>query len=272
MKRTSAKVLTVFVTVLLSLVSANVAAEQKFGFGTRQGSCSLWLMPFPISLKRSYYNVPGWKYDFNVIWIDDTGNKGLDNYVDLYTSAGNSTWIKDILNGSDKPICTKTDGSGCVQAKFAAVGHGVSAYDQIKKEYSGDKVKVFSGSMDENGDYYWIYYLPVRKVKLLRVEIFTPFTGGKEIDESVEPLFFEYRKTGAGDELHLTSSGSTAPKNSGIVLPDTISLTKTISEINVWVEDPYVSEAPNAWDNVKPGTSFISTSAAQVAAIPEACQ
>lgn len=262
----------VLVTMLLSMVSANVAAEQKFGFGTRQGSCSLWLMPFPISLQRMYYNVTNWKYDFNVIWIDDTGNKGLDSYVDFYSSSGKSTWIKDILNGSDTPICTKTDGSGCVEPKYAAVGHGVSAYDQIKKEYSGDKVKVFSGSIVENGDFYGIYYLPVRKVKLLRVEIFTPFTDGRDIDMSVEPLFFEYRKTGAGDELHLTSSGSTTPRNSGIVLPDTISLTKTTSEIHVWVEDPTVAEAPYAWNNVKPGTSFISMSAAQVAAIPEACQ
>lgn len=202
-------------------VSTDVLADAVYGFGSHQ-QCRGLEMPFPIGIQQPGNSEA--EHYFNVIWVDDT-NTGLDKYESLYINGnGVKSWFPNISPSTyvypDDIHCTggldySVDRSGCVWPAFADYDHGVSAFKLLQDEFGAKNVKVIKGQPDSSGKLTWVY-LPVRKVKLLRIEWFTSTQPTKNPDDSMgngspEPLFFEYRATGNGDELKLVTGTREMP-------------------------------------------------------------
>lgn len=243
--------------------TSNSLASAIYGFGSGPGSCSFWTMPFPISVQQP--DDEPVDYFYNIIWVADDRVKGMDEYRDFYNTVyGQDAWPTGITAGTDAPHCTQ-DGQ-CVTQGTGVVGKGISAYDSLTQEFSGSKVRVASAHPDGTGVLTWIN-LPVRKFKVLRIEVFNPYTGRVPVHLGfVEPIYFEYRPTGNGSELQLVKWGSTANNTSNIVLPGKFNPVQTL-DIQVWFQ----RTDSVAYQGITPKAHIDPLSAEQIKRIPASC-
>lgn len=255
-----------FIIATVLCVSTNALAQSTYGFGSAKGQCSFWTMLFPISLQQP--DDEPMDYKVNIFWIGADSIVGMDNYYDFYETPYNQlAWPSGAAAGTSTPVCTGQ--AECVTAGIGSVGRGISAYDSIKQEFPNETVKVYSGKPDGSGKLTWVY-LPVRKMKLLRIEVFTPYTDKVAAHVGfVEPLWFEYRATGSGSQLKLKGWGSTTAKEhqGEIVLPDTFDPVTTI-DIQVW----FGRWDSAAYQGVTPKAHIDPASSAQIDRIPASCK
>lgn len=258
-----------FCIVMLGM-SLDVGASSKYGLAFSIKPCPLWQIFFPLS-----FQVPDDKEtrnaspQFNIIYIAGDTVKHMDDYYDLYLPGNVRVWPQSpfLLNGKDTAICLSS--GQCVTSGYGSVGKGISAYNNILAEFPDDKVKVLSSSAYGDGDITW-FFLPLRKLKLLRIEYFTPYTGRESVHFGyVEPLFFEYRATGNGDEMQLKGKGGTARGGdySRVKLPDKIKLT-ALSAIQIWLE----REGDAAYQDLLPAAHTVNFTQQQLALVPANCQ
>ncbi|WP_434132412.1 hypothetical protein [Enterobacter cloacae] len=269
----------------LFLAVQSVHGAQKYGFSAGLKRCALWDTFFPISFQipkmdtMRFHPVPV----FNVIYIAGDNTQHMDNFYDLYKLGGINgprVWPEKpyLANGKSLPKC-RSDGE-CIESGKGSVGKGISAYDEIlgAEDFKNDTKKVLSDGPYTGGDILW-QFLPTRKLKLLRVEFFTPSRGtfisvsGPISDNGyVEPLFFEYRAIGNGDEMELKKVGGTAAGNNfnGVKLPNKIKLT-SLSAIQVWLGGK--GKDPNhLWEDLIPYAQVVSFDEKQMAQVPKNCQ
>lgn len=266
----------------LTLSSLTAQSSENYGFSAGIWPCPLWSTFFPISFQvpsddatKNYV-----KPIFNIIYISDSNIKTMDDFYDIYNVKGNAVWPSNswpyVANGRSQVVC-RNDGE-CVTKGYGQVGRGISAYNNIKAEFPGETINVSSGSAFGNGDITW-FELATRKLKLLRVEYFTPYTDGSNLPPMLrnsdnkkytEPLFFEYRATGNGDEMKIKESGGTAygVNYNDLNLPEYIKLTR-LSAIQVWLN---ASSNNNLWQRIYPGAGMVSFTDNQTALIPANCQ
>ncbi|HAT8012160.1 hypothetical protein [Citrobacter rodentium] len=267
---------------VLSFCSLSAKSSQNYGFSAGVKPCSLWDTFFPIS-----FQVPSDKLTrdyvrpiFNIIYITDSNLKHMDDFYDIYkiNGKGDAIWPTTpfLATGSDTAYC-RNDGD-CVTKGYGALGKGISAYNEIKKDFPGETVKVLSDSAYGNGDISWLF-LPTRKLKLLRVEYFTPYKDddgtilitlkNKENNKYTEPLFFEYRATGNGDEMELEESGGTAAgaNFNDVKLPQFIRPTQ-LSAIQVWLD---TTSGGTPWSSIYPNVRVRPFTDEQMALIPVNC-
>lgn len=262
-KKYALKVCTAFVAVVSLLVSTNVLAKATYGFGSAGAGCSLWTMLFPISFQQPNNDMAA--YFYNIIWIDDDSIKGMDEYYDFYQTMYNqSAWPSAVATGTDTPKCSGATECPVLDSKLAPKGYVTSAYDAIKQKYPSDTVKISTGQPIGSGGLTW-RYLPVRKLKLLRIEVFIHQTQySPAVKTFVEPIYFEYRSTGNGTELKLAEQ---VPNTADIILPETFSPVLT-SDIQVWFQrtglDNFTDIASKA--HIDP----LSTT--QIERVPESCK
>ncbi len=223
MRKYMTKAAAALMATAMFLCATDALAGGVYGFGSRSSGqkCDLWTLPFPVAFQKPTKN-ERYDYDVNVIWVDDDSVRGMDKYYNLYrTPDGKSTWTNSprVMNGQSTLYCEK---SNQCTIDGGSVGKGISAYDNLVQEFSKDSVHVYAFSPNSNGDYTWLY-LPVHKVKVLRVEYFTPYDGAERtgLKSFVEPLYFEYRATGNGSEMKLNGWGSTSVNTGSVKLPDT---------------------------------------------------
>ncbi|HHK9551815.1 hypothetical protein VB265_13170 [Enterobacter sichuanensis] len=266
----------------LTLSSLTAQSAEKYGFSAGIRPCPLWSTFFPISfmvpgdnLTESYV-----KPIFNVIYISDSNLKTMDDFFDIYNINGSNIWPSNswpyVGNGRDKAVC-QNDGD-CVTKGYGQVGRGISAYKKIKTEFPGETVKVMSSTAYGDGDITW-FELATRKLKLLRVEYFTPYTGDGNLplvlrnsdnEKYTEPLFFEYRATGNGDEMKLEETGGTAygVNYDNLNLPVYIKLTR-LSAIHVQLHKK--SSNNNPWQRIYPSVGMVSFTDKLTALVPASC-
>lgn len=264
MRKYKSKTRVALVAAAMLFCTADSLAGGTYGFGNSKG-CDLWRLPFPISLQQ-----PGNErqdYDVNLIWIDDDSVSGMDKYYDFYQDHnGRSSWPSSPIGaiGGSKPYCTGS--TECVTSGHGSVGKGISAYDNLVNEFSKDAVNVYKFRPNGAGNLTWLY-LPTHKVKLLRIEVFTPYTGyvGSLVGYE-EPIYFEYRATGNGSEMKLKEWGSTADKQNYIDLPETFDPV-LVSDIQVWFTR-YGRYDPAIY----PKTAIHSLSDEQIARVPGSCK
>lgn len=270
MKVNYIKPLLILSYIIMLGISLDANASSKYGFAFSIKPCPLWTTFFPLS-----FQVPDDKGtrnaspQFNIIYISGDTVKHMDDYYDLYLPGNVRVWPERpfLINGKDTAICLSS--GQCVTSGYGSVGKGISAYNNIVAEFPDDKVKVLSDSAYGNGDITWIF-LPLRKLKLLRIEYFTPYTGRESIHFGyVEPLFFEYRSTGNGDEMQLKSKGGTARGGdySRVKLPEKIKFT-SLSAIQIWLE----REGGAAYQDLLPAAATVNFTQQQLALVPENCQ
>ncbi|MCM7885064.1 hypothetical protein [Enterobacter sichuanensis] len=267
------------VLLLVALFFAGGAAQgaEKYGFSAGLKRCALWDTFFPISFQipdlQNARFAP--KPVFNVIYIAGDDTQHMDDFFDLYSVGGKPVWPMTPLlaDGRSQPKCRKN--GDCIESGKGGVGKGVSAYDSIVSEAAlkNDAKKVLADSPYTGGGILWLY-LPTRKLKLLRVEFFTPSRGtyGPISDKGyVEPLFFEYRATGKHDEMELTAMGGTAAGNNfnGVNLPPKIKLT-WLSAIQIWLQRD--GNSGNLWQDLIPYTNMVYFNETQMAQVPSNCQ
>ncbi|MEB4676971.1 hypothetical protein MXL54_19635 [Enterobacteriaceae bacterium G50] len=252
--------------MLLAFSSAS-SADGKYGFAPGGISqCSMWTLLFPISFQIPNDDIP---VKFNVIYVEGDGIKGMDEYYDFYkTPYGQSAWpVNPVTStGDDTPVCTKVN--ECYNYGPGGVGYGQSDYNNIHAKY-GDATKVMTNVPNADTSLTW-FYIPVRKLKLLRVELFTPYTGTVAVHQGyVEPVSFEYTATGNSDELRLTDMKSTADNSSFIILPTTFRPTHTL-DIQVWL----TKTGDTAYQGLTPQAHIdqIQSNDARLQQIPENCK
>ncbi|MDH1126968.1 hypothetical protein [Enterobacter sp. GD03975] len=270
MNKTSANIIAAFITACAALTSLNGIAAQKFGFGTvtkpSSDSCSLWGSLYPISVQQPEDEPV--KYYVNFIWVEANSYKGIDEYADFYiTPYSQNAWPSsiNILTDGGQAFCMG-DGE-CTSATVSEVNKGISAYENLKAEFPDKKVSVVKAQPDGTGILKW-FYLPLRKVDLLRIEVFTPLGSLTADNEYVEPVFFEYRATGKGSELKLHEWGSTSDDKTYISLPETFNPVLT-SDIQVWFTR--TNQAGPAWGiTPKAHIDFVTT--AQSDRVPSSCK
>ncbi|MBJ8366378.1 MULTISPECIES: hypothetical protein [Citrobacter] len=257
----------------LFLASVTAQGAQKYGLSDSLQYCELWDTFFPLSFQVpssnwvSNYSKP----ELNIIYISAGKRKHVDDYIDLYTINNQSVWPSRLISGRDSAFC-QNDG-GCVAKGKGSVGKGISAYKDLVAEFPDDDVKIFSGSPYYDGTLSWIS-LPVRYLKLLRVEFFTPYSGPVGVftdsyNPYVEPLYFEYRATGNKDEMQLTAVGGTAAgaNFNGVNLPDKIRLT-SLAALQVWLS----SSTGDPWKTLLPYAHTVDMTTSQKALIPDNCK
>ena len=258
-------------SLLLLIISASPAiSANKYGFVSDIRRCSLWDTFFPLSSQ-----VPNDKATrnadprFNIFYITGTRVKHMDDYTDLYYPGGVRVWPQSpyLTPGQNTAICQNA--GECVTPGRGSVGKGISAYNNLKSEFPNDTIKVGTGSAYDDGDITW-GFLATRKLKLLRSEYFTPYTGTDSVHVGyVEPLYFEYRETGNGDEMQLVAMGGTARNGdfSRVKLPQKIKLT-ALSAIQIWL----VREGDGAYQDLLPAAGVVYFTSSQMALIPENCR
>lgn len=262
----------------LALTSGIAHADPKYGFSDSIRPCALWDTFFPISFQvPSDVSIKNYsKPVFNIMYIAAGNFQHMNDFADLY-KVGNSSdrvWPTNpyVISGDDSAICQ--DSGACVTKGYGAVGKGISAYKNLAAEFPNDNIVVLSDSPYYNGDAAW-YYLPTRYVKLLRIELFTPYTGpvqyfSADYNEHVEPLYFEYRETGNKDELQLVASGGTVSSAnfSGVKLPNKIRLT-ALSGVQIWLG---TTSAADPWDRLIPYARTVDFTNSQMAIVPANCK
>lgn len=270
-----------FILAMFSACSLTAHGGENYGFSSSIFPCSLWSTFFPISfqvpsddLTRNFVRPV-----YNIIYITDDKIKGMDDFYDLYNVKGKYVWptTPTLTNGRKTPVCRKV--GDCVIKGYGGVGSGVSAYYDIVSEFPSETVKVHSDSAYSDGSISWVF-LPMRKLKLLRIEYFTPYTEdtyvplpyrNSESKKYTEPLFFEYRATGNGDEMMLRESGGTTygANFNNVKLPQYIRLTH-LSAIQIWLNTKDSDGDP--WRRIYPSTTTVNFTDSQSALIPANCQ
>lgn len=262
MKKYFSKIIVLTLAAGAWCCSSSVLAGNGYGFGSLSGGCSFWSTLFPISFNRTADGAAK-SYSANIIWVSDDFIKGMDDYADFYSS---SAWPSAIPKGDDQPVCAA---SACTVSPYNVVGTGLSAYNDIKKEFPNEKVKVKSFALLATSNGTWVD-MPVRKYKLLRLEVFIPYTTwDMAAGDSAysEPLYFEYRATGNGSEMQLKEWGSTAELKSNITLPDKFNPVLS-SQIDVWFNFTDKKNIKAIYPTVK----VRSLSDTQLARVPAACK
>ena len=264
MAKSFSRICAAWITACTLFSSGSALADAKYGFAAR---CDLWSTLLPISFQHDVNDNE--HHVYNIIWIDGEGVSGLESYYSLYRHhSGASTWPNGIASGKDTPQCTGTY-NACAYEDWGSVGKGISAYDSLKREFPSETINVTSGNLARTSDALWLY-LPVRKFKLLRVELFTPYTSGpgnKASQTYNEPLSFEYRATGNGSELKLQSWGSTSDITSSVKLPNVFNPTET-AEIQVWTDE----HNNHDWSGLDPAVTVDSFTTEQMKLVPESCR
>lgn len=266
MKRYLSKFIALTLVTGALCTSTSALAGNAYGFGSLNGGCSLWSMLYPISVQQpddepvSYY--------VNFIWIEEDSYKGMEEYADFFTTPyGQNAWPSgvNILRDDGKANCTGDD--ECTGADISEVNIGISAYNNLKAEFPDKKVNVAKVRPNGAGALTWVY-LPLRKVDLLRIEVFTPMGLIGTSNTYVEPIYFEYRATGNGSELKLKEWGSTSENNTSyIILPDTFNPVLT-SDIQVWFTR--TSSKPTA--GITPKAHIDALTSAQIDRVPSGCK
>ncbi|WP_148677738.1 hypothetical protein [Klebsiella sp. RIT-PI-d] len=260
-----------FTSALCGVLDAHGAAI----YGFAQPKCSLWSTFFPVSFQVSsdMAVIPGLvdaeTAGFNIFYITGGDFHNMDDYYDLYTINGGHVWNNTspwLINGRNAVMCKGS--SDCVKSGTGSIGKGISAYNSLKAEFPDENIKVASDRPYSNGDIDW-YYIPTRRLKLLRVEFFTPNKGSMPgTSQYVEPIFFEYRETGNGDEMKLYEMGGTArgADFSHVKLPETIKLT-TLSAMQIWMS----TASGKPYENVMPYGKVVPFTDSQIAMVPKGC-
>lgn len=257
----------------LFLASVTAQGAQKYGLSDSLQYCELRDTFFPLSFQVpsadwvSTYARP----KFNVIYISAGKRKHVDDYTDLYNIKNQFVWPSHLMSGLDTAFCQNS--GNCVTKGKGSVGQGISAYKDLVAEFPDDDVKVLANAPSYEGDLTW-YSLPIRYLKLLRVEFFTPYSGPvgvftQSYNQYVEPLYFEYRATGNKDEMQLTAVGGTAAgaNFNGVNLPEKIRLT-SYAAIQVWLS----SSTGDPWKTLLPYAHTVDMSDSQKALIPDNCK
>lgn len=257
-----------FTSALCGVSDAHGAAI----YGFAQPKCSLWSTFFPISFQvdsdMSVFE-DAERAGFNIFYITGGDLQNMDDYYDLYTISGGHVWNNTspwLINGKDAVMCKGS--SDCVKSGTGSIGKGISAYNSLKAEFPNETIKVASDRPYSNGDIDW-YYIPTRRLKLLRVEFFTPNKGViSGTGKYVEPIFFEYRETGNGDEMKLYEMGGTArgADFSHVKLPETLKLT-ALSAIQIWMS----TGSGKMFENVIPYGKVVPFTQSQLNMVPENC-
>jgi len=257
-----------FISIMIMSFSMNVLAGAIYKFGT---PCTFDTMLFPISFQHSSDSDDLMDFYYNIIWIDGTNNQGIDSYYNFFIPPYNNQngWPAGVGSGKDTPKCTGTTPStACANTKYAKKNHGVSAYDFLKSEFGENSLKVMSGKITATGNSLNWLYLPVRRVKLLRIEVFTPpeIRTISTTDFSPEPLYFEYRGDG---ELTLKESGTTthyANKNMpSVYLPQTFSPVLS-QDIQIWFGNI------ESYNEVEPRAHIDPLTSSMLNQIPAGCK
>ncbi|MFY2738480.1 hypothetical protein [Pseudocitrobacter faecalis] len=291
-----------FVIALLSLsCSSMTSASGKYAFADMSGgagSCSLGVTPFPISFKYDQGGGDLVYMHFNMFYVHDDV-QGMDDYFDFYTNGENSGGEFDFWpstpamgKGNDNPQCTDTDlnengqiddnppgyTEKCVTGvdssnRQSYINKGVSDYSRILNMYpASGELKVVTDIVPTNGSRYKML-LDVRKIKYLRVEVFTPYTGSVAMHKGyVEPVYFEYIKD-SNNWLKLTDSyGSTTQyitkEQLKGMLPDRINL-NLLSDIRVKL-DSY--NGSTNFSSKVPNLEFVSLTPEQQLRVPDSCK
>lgn len=150
---------------------------------------------------------------------------------------------------------------------------GRSRYDTFKDKYTKDELKIAADTVSDSGRAYR-QYIDVRKIKFLRVEVFTPNRSTDSVHMGyTEPLYFEYnRKPGTNNTLALTSYGTTAskdkikPEDLAAMLPKEVN-TNLIRYIYVYIN----SLTQSAYQGKIPTVKFNMVSDEQKARLPGIC-
>lgn len=261
--------------LVLLASSEAVFGAQKYGFSSGVKACALWDTFFPISFKipNDLLTVNYSQPMFNIIYVADGNIKHMDDFYDLYRVRSEDVWptSPDLANGRSNAICQNN--GDCVPLAVGGVGKGVSAYNDILGDefVRNDTIKVMSNSPYSDGTISWLF-LPTRKLKLLRIELFTPYkTSVNNFAVASEPLFFEYRATGNGDEMKLTEKGGTSVGGNinDVMLPSKLKLT-TLSAIQIWLYRG--GNSSEAYAGLLPAAQVISFTSGQMKLIPENCR
>lgn len=248
-------------------------SAEKYGLGDILRICPLWSTPFPVGFRMPEPSLLA-KFELdmavNLIYISADNTADIDDYTNLYYVDGVETW-PGILKGNATAAC-KTS-SACQKSSSGTVGKGVSAYDSLAAEFAGEDLRVAQKSIDptDKSPFTW-FYLPVRKYKLLRIEVFVP----NQLDDGVghsEPFFVEYRATGNRDELQRVSMGGTAAgaNFNGVNLPETLRLTQN-SGLEIWLNHSTSSNPTDDVSDLLPYAKVFPFRSEQLASLPESCR
>lgn len=276
---------------LLSLSGGEVNATQgKYGFATAGAlaGCTFAQTPLPISFTRDDDHTEA-EVKYNLFYVRD-GVTGMSDYKDFYTTLPDHTSAKDsteediqfwpetpyMLKGSDTPICVGEEDCYTPGLNPPNQGYdsGRSRYDTFVNKYSKEELKIAADIAPSSGRAYR-QYIDVRRIKFLRVEVFTPYTGTTPIHMGyTEPLYFEYNKVpGTYNTLALTSYGTTAsndkikPEDLAAMFPKEIN-TNYLRYIYVYIN----SLSNSAYQGKIPKVIFYQISDDQAARLPEACR
>ncbi|AGB76592.1 hypothetical protein D782_0529 [Enterobacteriaceae bacterium strain FGI 57] len=268
------------------------AVKGKYGFSSSDDSnvagCTFAQTPLPISFTRDDDHTAA-EVKFNVFYVKD-GVAGMNDYIDFYTSladhqSAKSTTEEDtqfwpetpyMLKGRDTPVCDEVE-ECYTDLNHPGVGGydmGRSRYDTFKNKYTKDELKIAGDIVPPNNGRAYRQYIDVRKIKFLRVEVFTPYTGTDSVHMGyTEPVYFEYnRKPGTNNTLALTSYGSTSskdkikPEDLAAMFPKEIN-TNLIRYIYVYIN----SLSPSAYQGKIPNVIFYMLSPEQQARLPKIC-
>lgn len=291
------KVTAIILMLTGALSTIASAASGKYGFSSSGGtsSCSFAETPFPLSFKYTQGGSSEVFMYFNIFYVHDDVS-GMADYVDFYTSsvAGQIYWPTTPIfaKGLDTPLCTMDDlnnngkyddkdgaysercstyvtGSG---NKDAYINKGVSDYDRVKGMYPGAGELKIAADIAPTNDARYKMLIDVRKIKYLRIEVFTPYTGTVAMHKGyVEPAYFEYTKDG-NNWLKRTAYGTTAsyisPEQYKEMLPERINL-NLLSDIQVDL-DSYGGSTN--FSSKVPNISFVALSSDQQSQLPDSCK
>lgn len=278
------------VILLTTFLCGNAyAVKGKYGFSPSGDStgCAFGQTPLPISVTRDDDHTAA-EVKFNIFYVKD-GVTGMGDYADFYTSLGDHESAKNqteadsqfwpetpyMLKGKDKPLCTGVE-ECYIDLSHPGVGGydmGRSRYDTFKDKYTKDELKIAADIAPTSARAYR-QYIDVRKIKFLRVEVFTPNKSTDSVHMGyTEPLYFEYnRKPGTNNTLALTSYGTTAskdkikPEDLAAMLPKEVN-TNLIRYIYVYIN----SLTQSAYQGKIPKVEFNMASDEQKARLPDIC-
>lgn len=260
-----------FVGVLSLFFLKGAIATGKYGFSASDigNSCGLANTLFPLSFKYNQGDGKLVNMKFNVFYVHN-GVDGMDDYVDFYTSTegGVAYWptAPVLAKGKDKPLCTGTQ--ECVTPGKGGINKGVSDYTRLAQQYPADgQLKIIADIAPTDGSRYK-YLIDTRKLKLLRVEVFTPYTDNTPMHVGyVEPAYFEYVSDG-GNTMKLTSSGTTAPNYTSTFtssLPQEINL-NLLSDIQIDLT------GGSNFSDKRPQVKFVDLNPTLMNKVPAACK
>lgn len=269
------------------------AVKGKYGFSPSGDSnvtgCTFDQTPLPIRVTRDH-DTTNAVVKFNIFYVKD-GITGMNDYIDFYTSLADHVPAKNtaeedeqfwpdtpyMLKGRDKPVCAGVE-ECYIDLSHPGVGGydmGRSRYDTFKDKYTKEELKIAGDIASDSGRAYR-QYIDVRKIKFLRVEVFTPNKSTDSIHMGyTEPLYFEYSKVaGTNRTLALTSYGTTSPKDK--IPPDedlAIKLPKEINTNEIYYINVYINSlTQSAYQGKIPQVDFFMLSGSQLNKLSANCR